>query len=82
MAGCYAAAAANAKEVGARSGVVGQAVFSCTARGRVSCCSTTITATGLEIASVLVRLPVRYMQRRDASNFGMVCQVMLEHCSL
>ncbi|WIA08540.1 hypothetical protein OEZ85_007972 [Tetradesmus obliquus] len=34
MAGCYAAAAANARAAGARSGLMGQAVFSCTARGR------------------------------------------------
>jgi hypothetical protein len=39
MAGCYAAAAANAKAVGARSGLLGHAVFSCTGRGQVSNCS-------------------------------------------
>lgn len=38
MAGCYAAAAANARAAGARSGLMGQAVFSCTARGRVGGC--------------------------------------------
>jgi hypothetical protein len=36
MADCYAAAAANAKEAGARSGLYAQAVFSCTGRGQVS----------------------------------------------
>jgi hypothetical protein len=37
MVDCYAAAAANAKEAGARSGLCGQVVFSCcTDRGQVS----------------------------------------------
>jgi hypothetical protein len=36
MVDCYAAAAANAKEAGARSGLYAQAVFSSTGRGYVS----------------------------------------------